>query len=157
MQASSPQEQEQLEELCRHFYYTRNPETRMSPRKKASLEKSLQKYLAKYEVAFLDDDQTLRISVPLDVIKKDVMEVFHSMKDIAKAFKNTELLTYFHDDAIRNTEKLIQISQIRIAGLEQRNADTTLQRQNLELGEEILRIHEDAMEREKRLREEWKS
>ncbi|KAF5552180.1 hypothetical protein FMEXI_2989 [Fusarium mexicanum] len=157
MQSSSPQEQEQLEELCRHFYYARNPETRMSPRKKASLEKSIQKYLAKYEVKFLDDDQTLRISVPLDVIKKDVTEVIQSMMDIAKAFKNAGLLTYFHDDTIRNTEKLIKISQIRISGLEKRNADTTLQKQNLELGEELLSIHKDAMEREKRIREEWKS
>ncbi|KAF4494976.1 hypothetical protein FAGAP_8897 [Fusarium agapanthi] len=157
METPTSQEQDQLEEISRHFYYVRNTEARMSPGAKASLEMLIQKYFAKYEVDFLDDDQRLRISVPLDVIKKDINEIFHSMMDIADAFKKAELLAYFQDDTIKNTEKLIQMSHIRISGLEKINADTSLQRNNLKLAEDMLRIHENAMAREKRIREEWRS
>ncbi|KAF4444248.1 hypothetical protein FACUT_829 [Fusarium acutatum] len=150
-------EQEQLNEISRHFYYVRKREVRMYPGAKALLKMSVQKYMAKYEVEFLGDDQRLRVSVPLEVIMKDSEERFHCVMEISDAMMKAKLLTFFRTDAIENAKNQVQISQIRISGLERRDASTTQEREELKVALDMLRIHEEAMARQKRFLEEWKS
>ncbi|KAG5792394.1 hypothetical protein H9Q69_008551 [Fusarium xylarioides] len=150
-------EQEQLRETSRHFYYVRKADVRMYPGAKTFLKLSIQKYMAKYEVEFLDDDQRLRVSVPLDTVNKDFGEMSYGIMDIQDAMKEAKLLNFFRDDTIENLKKLVETAQIRVSGLKRRNANTAEEREELKVAQDMLRLHRDALAKLKRLHQEWKS
>ncbi|KAF5603271.1 hypothetical protein FPCIR_1467 [Fusarium pseudocircinatum] len=94
---------------------------------------SIQKHMSKYELEFLEDDQRLRVLVPLDVMREDSEERFHRIGEISDAMRKAKLSTFFRDDSMKELEKQIRIAQTRISGLEKRNASTTQERRELKL------------------------
>ncbi|KAF5697534.1 hypothetical protein FMUND_15391 [Fusarium mundagurra] len=150
-------EQEQLMEISRHFYYVRKADARMFPGAKTLLKLSIQKYMAKYEVEFLDDDQRLRVSVPFDMLKKDSDEGFRRIMGIQDAMRKSKLLNFFRDDTIENLKKEVETAQIRVSGLERRGANTAKEREELKVAQDLVRIHEDGLAKQQRIRQEWES
>ncbi|KAF5686327.1 hypothetical protein FDENT_5848 [Fusarium denticulatum] len=119
--------------------------------------RSIQKHMSKYELEFLEDDHRLRVSVPLDVIREDSEEKFYRIGEISDAMRKAKLSTFSRVDSMKDLEKQIWIAQTRISGFEKRNASTTQERKELKVAQDMLRIHEGPMERQKRIHEEWKS
>ncbi|KAF5649881.1 hypothetical protein F25303_4568 [Fusarium sp. NRRL 25303] len=105
-------EQIQLAEISRHFYYVNKREARMFSGVKTMLKISIQKYMAKYEVEFLDEDQKLRVSLPLDVNREDSDKKFQLLMEMSDAMKKAKLLTFFHVDTIKELEKHVQMTEI---------------------------------------------
>ncbi|KAF5637824.1 hypothetical protein F52700_4526 [Fusarium sp. NRRL 52700] len=158
MASWSPQEQAQLVEMSRHFYYARKPEVPMSSDDKALLEVSLQKYFPKYEVEFLDDDQRLRISVPFDVMKNmDADDKFQLLMENAAAIKDSELLTFFYGDTIEEIKKMICTTQILISYLKRTMPSTAEDQEELKMHRAMLKHHEEALARENQILEDFKT
>ncbi|PNP76600.1 hypothetical protein FNYG_10019 [Fusarium nygamai] len=118
---------------------------------------SIQKHMSKYELEFLEDDQRLRVSVPLDVIREDSEEKFCRIMEISDAMRKAKLLTFFRVNSMEELKKQVRIAETRVSGLEKRNAISTQERKELKVAQDMLRIHEEAMERQERIHEEWKS
>ncbi|CZR37804.1 uncharacterized protein FPRO_07005 [Fusarium proliferatum ET1] len=118
-------EQEQMNEMSRNFYYVRKREVRMFPGATALLKMSIQKYMAKYEVEFMDDDQKLRVLLPLDVNREDSDKKFQLLMEMPDNMKKAKLLTFFRVDTIKEFEKHVQMTEISILGLERRNTCTS--------------------------------
>ncbi|KAF5718164.1 hypothetical protein FGLOB1_1748 [Fusarium globosum] len=147
-------EQEQMNEMSRHFYYVRKRDFRMFPGATALLKMSIQKYMAKYEVEFMDDDQKLRVSLPLDVNKEDSDENFRLLMEIPDAMKTAKLLTFFRVDTIKELEKHVQMTEISILGLERRSTCTSQEREDLEVQRDLLAIHKAELAKQKQIQGE---
>ncbi|KAF5534577.1 hypothetical protein FNAPI_12315 [Fusarium napiforme] len=155
--SQEPSVREQLNEIVRHFYYVRKTDVSVFPGAKTLLKMSIQKHMSKYEVEFLEDDQRHRVSVPLDVMREDSEEKFRRIGEISNAMRKAKLLTFFREDSMEELKKKVRAGQTRVSGLEKRNSSATQERKELEVAEDMLRIHEEAMERRKRIDEAWKS
>ncbi|KAF5581645.1 hypothetical protein FPANT_8833 [Fusarium pseudoanthophilum] len=118
---------------------------------------SIQKHISIYELEFLQDDQRLRASVPLDVMREDSEEKFRRIGEISDAMRKAKLSTFFREDLMEELKRKVRVGQTRVSGLEKRNASATQERRELEVVQDILRIYEEARERRKRIDEAWKS
>jgi hypothetical protein len=110
--------------------------------------------MSKYEMEFLEDDQRLRVSVPADVIREDSEEKFHRIGEISDAMRKAKVSNFFRADSIEELKKQVRIAQTRVSGLEKRNASTTEERKELKVAQDMLRIYEEVIERQKRIHEE---
>lgn len=94
---------------------------------------SIQKYMVKYEVEFMDDDQKLRVSLPLDVNREDSDKKFQLLMEMPDAMKKANLLTFFRVDTIKELEKHVQMTEI--SGLERRSTCTSQERRTTKFNE----------------------
>lgn len=147
-------EQEQMNEMSRRFYYVRKREVRMFPGATTLLKMSIQKYMAKYEVEFMDDDQKLRVSLPLDVNREDSDKKFQLLMEMPDAMKKAKLFTFFRVDTIKELEKHVQMTEISILGLERRNTYTSQERQDLKDQRDLLAIHKAELAKQKQIQGE---
>lgn len=147
-------EQEQMNEMSRHFYYVRKREVRMFPGAKALLKMSIQKYMARYEVEYRDDDQKLRVSLPLDVNREDCDEKFQLLMEIPDVMMKAKLLTFFRVDTIKNLEKHVKMTEISILGLERRDPCTIQEREDLRVQRDLLAIHQAKLAKQRQIQGE---
>lgn len=138
--------------MSRYFYYVRKREVRMFPGATALLKMSIQKYMAKYEVEFMDDDQKLRVSLPLDVNREDSDKKFQLLMEMPDAMKKVNLLTFFRVDTIKELEKHVQMAEI--SGLERRSTCTSQEREDHKVQRDLLAIHKAELAKQKQIQGE---
>lgn len=126
----------------------------MFPGAKDLLKVSIQKYMARYEVEFLDDDQRLRVSLPLDVNREDCDEKFQLLREIPDAMTKVKLLTFFRVDTIKDLEKHVKMTEISILGLERRDPCTSQEREDLRVQRDLLAIHQAKLAKQRQIQGE---